>query len=478
VYIHPEIKNWVKYARYEERFHFVQKGREVFERAVEFYGDDILKPELFAAFARYEERQKEYERARAIYKYAIDKIDRKDTEELLKSYTIFEKKFGNRSGIETAIVSRRKAQYEAEVKKDPYNYDAWFDYLRLSEEEGDSDATRLVYERAISFQPPVHEKRHWRRYIYLWVYYAVYEELVTKDMKRAKDIYHMCLEVIPHKKFTFAKIWIMYSKFAIRQKDVLLARKVLGSAIGKCPKIKLFRTYIEIELGFREFDRCRKLYDKFLEYSPSDCNTWCRYAELETMLGDTNRARALYEIAINEEKLDMPENVWKAYIDFEKSQEEYDNVRSLYHKLLDKTQHIKVWLSYATFEMSLASIEGFEGARKVFQRANSAMKHEDSKEERMLVIRSWKEFEEAHGTPESLLSVEKQEPKELKRRRKVVTDDGTDAGWEEYTDYVFPEDDEAQPTLKLLSIAKNWRKDAENADSSSSDSSDDSDNED
>ena len=59
VYIHPEIKNWVKYARYEERFHFVQKGREVFERAVEFYGDDILKPELFAAFARYEERQKE-----------------------------------------------------------------------------------------------------------------------------------------------------------------------------------------------------------------------------------------------------------------------------------------------------------------------------------------------------------------------------------------------------------------------------------
>ena len=80
-----------------------------------------------------------------------------------------------------------------------------------------------------------------------------------------------------------------------------------GSAIGKCPKIKLFRTYIEIELGFREFDRCRKLYDKFLEYSPSDCNTWCRYAELETMLGDTNRARALYEIAINEEKLDMPE---------------------------------------------------------------------------------------------------------------------------------------------------------------------------
>ena len=58
----------------------------------------------------------QYERARVIYKYAIDRIDKKLAGDLFKSYTIFEKKFGNRSGIENVIVNKRKFQYEEEVK--------------------------------------------------------------------------------------------------------------------------------------------------------------------------------------------------------------------------------------------------------------------------------------------------------------------------------------------------------------------------
>lgn len=71
------------------------------------------------------------------------------------------------------------------------------------------------------------EKRHWRRYIYLWIYYAVFEELTTKDMERARQVYQMCLRLIPHKVFTFAEIWLLYSKFEIRQKDLSAARKAL-----------------------------------------------------------------------------------------------------------------------------------------------------------------------------------------------------------------------------------------------------------
>ena len=62
----------------------------------------------------------------------------------------------------------------------PTNYDAWFDYVRLMEEEGDIDKIRDTYERAISNVPAVSEKKYWRRYIYLWIYYAIYEELTTK----------------------------------------------------------------------------------------------------------------------------------------------------------------------------------------------------------------------------------------------------------------------------------------------------------
>jgi len=67
-----------------------------------------------------------------------------------------------------------------------------------------------------------------------------------------------------------------------------------------------------------------------------------QYAELEAILGDVERARAVYELAISQTKLDMPEVLWKAYIDFEIEQEEYNNTRTLYRRLLQRTQHVKV----------------------------------------------------------------------------------------------------------------------------------------
>jgi crooked neck len=56
---------------------------------------------------------------------------------LYKAYTIHEKKYGAQTRIEYVMVSKRKFQYEEEVKAKPNNYDAWFDYLRLVEGEGD-----------------------------------------------------------------------------------------------------------------------------------------------------------------------------------------------------------------------------------------------------------------------------------------------------------------------------------------------------
>ena len=67
-----------------------------------------------------------------------------------------------------------------------------------------------------------------------------------------------------------------------------------------------------------------------------------QYAELETILGDADRARAIFELAIAQPKLDMPEVLWKAYVDFEIEQEEYNNTRNLYRRLLQRTQHVKV----------------------------------------------------------------------------------------------------------------------------------------
>uniref|UniRef100_A0A8P4KMH8 Crooked neck-like protein 1 n=1 Tax=Dicentrarchus labrax TaxID=13489 RepID=A0A8P4KMH8_DICLA len=452
------LKNWIKYARFEEKHGYIAHSRKVYERAVEFFGEEHVDENLFVAFAKFEETQKEFERVRVIYKYALDRIPKHQAQELFKYYTMFEKKFGDRRGIEDVIVSKRRFQYEEEVKANPHNYDAWFDYLRLVENDADPDTVREVYERAIANIPPIQEKRHWKRYIYLWINYSLYEELEVKDPERTRQVYQACLDLIPHKKFTFAKIWLLYAQFEIRQKNLQGARKVMGTAIGKCPKNKLLKGYIELELQLREFDRCRKLYEKYLEFSPENCTTWIKFAELETILGDMERARGIFELAIGQPRLDMPEVLWKSYIDFEIEQEEFGNTRNLYKRLLQRTQHVKVWISYAKFELSIDSSDRLQRCRQIFEEANKSMRNCEEKEERLMLLESWSDFEKEFGSDTTMERVRNLLPEKVKKRRKLTAEDGSDAGWEEYYDYIFPEDAANQPNLKLLAMAKMWKR--------------------
>jgi hypothetical protein len=54
----------------------------------------------------------QHDRARVIYKYALDHLPKERCEDIYKQYTIHEKKYGDRSGIEDVIVNKRKYKYE------------------------------------------------------------------------------------------------------------------------------------------------------------------------------------------------------------------------------------------------------------------------------------------------------------------------------------------------------------------------------
>jgi crooked neck len=343
---------------------------------------------------------------------------------------------------------------------------------------------RDIYERAIAQIPPSQEKRHWRRYIYLWIFYAIWEEMEAKDIERARQIYQECIKLIPHKKFTFAKVWLLKAQFEIRQMELQTARKTLGMAIGACPKDKLFRGYIDLERQLFEFVRCRTLYEKKIEWNPSNSQSWIQYAELERGLDDQDRARALYELGIEQPTLDMPELVWKSYIEFEEEEEEYERVRALYERLLAKTDHVKVWINYARFEVNIPeeeeeeeeeeerpiSEEAKRRARAVFNRAHKVFKDKEMKEEvcdsystglsfililtqRVELLNAWRSFENTYGSPEDIDKIEKQMPRRVKKRRKLEDD-----RYEEYMDYVFPADDQSAANLsRLLQKAHQWK---------------------
>ena len=469
--VHPEPRNWIRWAKFEEENGTSQLVRDVYGVAVETLGDHFMDEKLFIAYARYEAKLKEYERARAIYKYALDRLPRSRSATLHKSYTTFEKQFGNREGVEDVILAKRRVQYEEQLKSNPRNYDAWFDFARLEETGGDVERIRDVYERAIAEIPPSKEKRHWRRYIYLWVFYALWEEMVNRDPDRARQIYQECLKLIPHKQWTFAKIWVMKAQFEVRQLQLQAARKTLGQAIGMCPKDKLFREYIEIEKQLFEFARCRTLFEKQIEWNPSNSQSWIRFADLERGLEDVDRARAIYELGIDQSTLDMPELVWKAYIDFEEYEEQSDRARALYERLLKKTDHVKVWINFARFEINVpdagdtgededrpVSEEAKARARNVFERAHDLYKNNEMKEERADLLNAWRSFEHIHGSPDDIEKIEKRMPRKVPKRRKIEED-----RFEEYLDFVFPEDSAgAERMSKLLQMSQAWKQNLNN----------------
>jgi crooked neck len=121
--------------------------------------------------------------------------------------------------------------------------------LTLEEQSGSSVAKiRELYERAVAQVPTVMTKKAWKRYIYLWVNYAIFEELTASDLARARQVYERLIKLVPHREFSFSKIWILYAHFLVRQADLDKARKVLGMALGMCPLPKLFKAYADLEL--------------------------------------------------------------------------------------------------------------------------------------------------------------------------------------------------------------------------------------
>lgn len=477
--LYPQPENWIKWAQFEEEFGTAENVREVYTMGVDTLmaaGDEFLDERIFAAWAKWESKQREWERARAIYQFGLQRLSKSKSASLYNSYLSFTKQYGEKDGIEDAILAKRRIKYEDNLKEDPHDYDTWFSYLTLLEESSaDPSETRDVYERAIANIPEQKEKRFWRRYIFLWIRYAIYEELTTKDIERTRQIYQQCIKIIPHKHFSFDKIWILYAKFEIRQNNLQKARKILGQGLALSGKPKIYKNYIQIEKDLKEFDRCRILYQKYIEKYPDFPSPWIEFAEMEQMLGDLDRARAIFELAIEQEEMEMPELVWKRYINFETEEEEYDRARALYEKLIELTGHVKVWISYALFEISIpdsnqqtedneedeeveieVSEEAKSRARKIFERAWDYFKKENKSEERVILNESWKDFEAVHGNDSTKEKVEKQTPYMVKKTKRLP-----DGSYTEYNDYVFPTDNEDKDKSRdfsaFLANAKKWK---------------------
>ena len=104
----------------------------------------------------------------------------------------------------------------------------------------------------------------------------------------------------------------------------------------------------------------------------------------------------------------------------------------------------------------------------MYERAFRSLREEqpDAKEEAVMLLESWRAFEATatatatiseSGVPAGVAAVEKKMPKRVKRKRTLLADDGSEEGFEEYYDYIFPDEAGVAPNLRLLEAAQQWK---------------------
>mmetsp|Transcript_14354 Transcript_14354/g.43464 ORF Transcript_14354/g.43464 Transcript_14354/m.43464 type:complete len:254 (+) Transcript_14354:164-925(+) len=211
--------------------------------------------------------------------------------------------------------------------------------------------------------------------------------------------------------------------------------------------------------------------------APSQIRAFTEFANFERDVGELARARAIYDLGVEQPVLDKPDLLWKAYIDFEiwledrkRRREELEDdddddvetdddsrrrVADLYERLLEKTKHVKVWISFAKYELEAGDAGR---ARKVWQRADDFLKHDGTKDDRVVLREAWLAAEMRTAGPDggpAVDAVKAKLPRKIKKRRPRPDDDSV---YEDYFDYVFPDDPQTAPlNLKLLEAARKWK---------------------
>lgn len=502
---HGSVATWTKWIDWETSIlDNVAHIRQIYELAADALvgvavsgtmGDVVM--DIFTRWAAWEASVNERERATAIYTVLLDEskfsLAEHQKKTLLRGIADFERQYGNQATIEKSVHLKRIADYETELRSNPHNFDSWWALIDILQEENRADEIQSAFERCMRSAPTSDNTKsvYWRRYVLLGIRFALWVELDRKDIESARNIWNQLLLATPHKQFTFSKVWIALAEFELRNSadGLSRARKTFGRCIGLSvrAKPKLFKYYIGLEKQLGEWDRARKLYEKWIEMESLHgfASLWLvvkHYISFEEENRELERCRALFEFMLEMRKTQTetkfttvdPAAVWKLYVQFETAHFNYSEARHVYERYTQEDGTSSSWISFALFESGIPTDEQIrifedsgeeelefsvtddhrQNTRSIFKRALKHYSANHNDEERVVVLRAWRGYEEEHGDDGSVQRVQALLP-EIVTKRRVVK--GVE---EEYIQYEFPGEEEPAPAApsinKFLQNAKLW----------------------
>merc|ERR1739844_526724 len=151
-------------------------------------------------------------------------------------------------------------------------------------------------------------------------------------LERARDLFEQCLENCPEK---YAKtIYLLYAKL---EEQHGLARHAMAvyeravNAVEKSEKLAIFNIYLKKAAEIYGVTRTREIYEKSIEVLEDlEASEMClRFADMETKLGEIDRARAIYGHCSQMCDPRVATKFWGAWKNFEVRHGNEDTLREM-----------------------------------------------------------------------------------------------------------------------------------------------------
>lgn len=326
---------WVEFAKFYEQNDQLDDARVVFEKATQVayvHVDDLAA--VWCEWAEMEIRQQAYEAALRLMTRATAQPKRKaayfdETEtaqaRLYKSlrlwsmYADLEESFGT---FKTC-----RAVYDRIVELRICTPQIIINYGMFLEEHNYFEETFRAYEKGIALfkWPNVHDI--WNTYLSKFL-----KRYGGAKLERARGLFEECLDHCPPE---LAKCF--YLLYAQLEEEHGLARHAMAvyeratTAVKPEEMFDMFNIYIKKAAQIYGIPRTRQIYQKAIEVLPEErSREMCvRFADMETKLGEIDRARAIYAYCSQMCDPRITADFWQAWKEFEVRHGNEDTMREM-----------------------------------------------------------------------------------------------------------------------------------------------------
>ncbi|EYC42379.1 hypothetical protein Y032_0533g3052 [Ancylostoma ceylanicum] len=212
---------------------------------------------------------------------------------------------------------RKRKEFEDGIRKNRMQIANWIKYGKWEESIGEIQRSRSVFERALDVD---------HRSITVWLQYAEME-MRSKQINHARNIFDRAVTILPRA----TQFWLKYSYMEEVIENVPGARQIYERWMEWEPDEQAWQTYINFELRYKEVDRARSIYQRFLHVHGTNVNNWIKYARFEEKHGYVGNARAVFERGMEYFGEDnIQEKLLVAFALFEERQKEHERARVIY----------------------------------------------------------------------------------------------------------------------------------------------------